>query len=89
MQKRHTTCQHIFLPCNGNATYYVGLHNKGSVLWLTRPGYRSNRKDKTMSTFSKMGEAMLLAEEGQQLIARALLEALGRKLIAFAKYESR
>jgi len=42
-----------------------------------------------MSTFNRMGEAMLLAEEGQQLIARALLEALGRKLIAFAKYESR
>ena len=42
-----------------------------------------------MSTFSKMGEAMLLAEEGQQLIARVLLEALGRKLIAFAQYQPR
>ncbi len=42
-----------------------------------------------MKTFTKMGEAMLLAEEGQQLIARAILEALGRKLIAFAQYEPR
>jgi len=38
-----------------------------------------------MSSFSKMGEAMLLASEGQQQIARALLEALGRGLIAFAQ----
>ncbi len=36
-----------------------------------------------------MGEAMLLAEEGQQQIARAILEALGRKLIAIAQYEPR
>jgi hypothetical protein len=42
-----------------------------------------------MKTFTRMGEAMLLAEEGQQLIARAFLEALGRKLIAFAQYEPR
>lgn len=42
-----------------------------------------------MKTFTKMGEAMLLAEEGQQLIARALLEALGRGLLAIAKQEPR
>jgi len=42
-----------------------------------------------MKAFNRMGEAMLLADEGQQQIARALLEALGRKLIAFAKYEPR
>jgi hypothetical protein len=42
-----------------------------------------------MSHFSKMGEAMFLAQEGQQQIARALLEALGRGLIAFAQPATR
>jgi hypothetical protein len=42
-----------------------------------------------MKAFNKLGEAMLLAEEGQQQIARALIEALGRKLIAFANYQAR
>jgi hypothetical protein len=31
-----------------------------------------------MNSFNNMGEAMLLAAEGQQQIARALLAALGR-----------
>jgi hypothetical protein len=31
-----------------------------------------------MDSFTRMGEAMLLAAEGQQRIARALVEALGR-----------
>jgi hypothetical protein len=61
----------------------------GSVLWITRPGFRCNRKDKIMKTFTRMGEALLLAEEGQQQIARALLEALGRGLLALAKSEPR
>lgn len=38
-----------------------------------------------MSSFSRMGEALLLAGEGQQQIARAFLEALGRGLIALAQ----
>jgi hypothetical protein len=42
-----------------------------------------------MKTFTRMGEALLLAEEGQQQIARALLEALGRGLLALAKSEPR
>ena len=40
-----------------------------------------------MTSFSRMGEAMILAAEGQQQIARAFLEALGRGLIAFAQQE--
>jgi hypothetical protein len=36
-----------------------------------------------------MGEAMLLAGEGQQQIARAILEALGRGILALAVAEAR
>jgi hypothetical protein len=42
-----------------------------------------------MTSFSRMGEAMLLGGEGQQQIARALIEALGRSLIAFAQPATR
>ena len=42
-----------------------------------------------MMNFSGMGEAMFLAAEGQQQIARALIEALGRSLIAFAQPATR
>ena len=33
-----------------------------------------------MDSFTRMGEAMLLATEGQQQIARAVMTALGRSL---------
>jgi len=42
-----------------------------------------------MTSFSTMSEAMFLAVEGQQQIAQALIEALGRSLIAFAKPATR
>jgi hypothetical protein len=38
----------------------------------------------TMTSFSSMGEAMMLAVEGQQQIVRAFLLALGRGLTNLA-----
>ena len=38
-----------------------------------------------MMGFSSMGEAMLLVVEGQQQIARAFLQALGRGILNLAK----
>jgi hypothetical protein len=38
-----------------------------------------------MTGFDNMGEAMFLAIEGQQQIARAFLQAIGRGILSLAK----